>query len=67
MSDTYRWGKMYFCHSCSKCCNYQPATATFTDLILKDKLLGEAYFLRAYFYQQLLRFYGGIPLIDKAL
>lgn len=32
---------------------------------LKDQLLGEAYFLRAYFYQQLLRYYGAVPLITK--
>ncbi len=30
-----------------------------------DQLLGEAYFLRAYFYQQLLRFYGAVPLVTK--
>ncbi|MFP5079922.1 RagB/SusD family nutrient uptake outer membrane protein [Pedobacter sp. JCM 36344] len=33
--------------------------------VLKDQLLGEAYFLRAYFYQQMLRFYGGVPIITK--
>jgi len=32
---------------------------------LKDRLLGESYFLRAYFYQQLLRFYGAVPIITK--
>ncbi|SDD39163.1 RagB/SusD family nutrient uptake outer membrane protein [Pedobacter soli] len=32
---------------------------------LKDQLLGEAYFLRAYFYQQLLRYYGAVALITK--
>jgi hypothetical protein len=32
---------------------------------LKDQLLGEAYFLRAYFYQQLLRYYGAVPIITK--
>lgn len=37
---------------------------TFTD-VDKDLLLGEAYFLRAYYYQQLLRFYGGVPIIEK--
>ena len=36
-----------------------------TDPNTKDMLLGQAYFLRAYFYQQLLRYYGGIPLITK--
>ena len=32
---------------------------------LKDQLLGEAYFLRAYFYQQLVRYYGAVPIITK--
>jgi hypothetical protein len=31
----------------------------------KDILLGEAYFLRGYYYHQLLRFYGAFPIIDK--
>jgi hypothetical protein len=33
---------------------------------LKDQLLGEAYFLRAYFYQQLVRFMGSVPLVTKS-
>lgn len=37
-----------------------------TDQNLKDQLLGEAYFLRAYFYQQLLRYYGGVPIVTKS-
>lgn len=32
---------------------------------VKDRLEGEARFLRAYYYHQLLRFYGGVPLITK--
>ncbi len=40
--------------------------ATFDNTALKDRLLGEARFLRAYYYHQLLRFYGGVPLITKA-
>ena len=30
----------------------------------KETLLGEAYFLRAYFYHNLMRLYGGIPLVE---
>lgn len=30
-----------------------------------DRLLGEARFMRAYFYHQLARYYGGVPLIDR--
>ncbi|MCM4162134.1 MULTISPECIES: RagB/SusD family nutrient uptake outer membrane protein [unclassified Arenibacter] len=37
------------------------------DAELVDRLLGEAHFMRAYYYQQLLRFYGGVPLIDEPL
>ncbi|MEP7318989.1 MAG: RagB/SusD family nutrient uptake outer membrane protein, partial [Panacibacter sp.] len=33
--------------------------------VLKERLKGEAHFLRAYYYQQLLRYYGAVPLIDK--
>lgn len=36
------------------------------DQTVKDQLMGEAFFLRAYFYQQLLRYYGSIPLISKS-
>lgn len=35
------------------------------DKALKDRLEGEARFLRAFFYHQLLRYYGGVPLITK--
>lgn len=31
---------------------------------LQDRLLGEAYFLRAYFYFRLVRVFGGVPKID---
>ena len=30
----------------------------------KETFLGEAYFLRAYFYHNLMRLYGGIPLVE---
>src|SRR4028119_799002 len=39
--------------------------ATFENATLKQRLKGEAHFLRAYYYHQLLRFYGGVPLITK--
>jgi hypothetical protein len=41
-------------------------TATTLDKTLREKLEGEARFLRAYYYHQLLRFYGGVPLITKS-
>ncbi len=31
-----------------------------------ERLTGEAKFMRAYYYHQLVRYYGGVPIIDKA-
>lgn len=64
ISATYEWDDMYEAIRAANTAIANLPNATFTD-IDKDMLLGEAYFLRAYYYQQLLRFYGGIPLIDK--
>ena len=33
----------------------------------KNKLLGQAYFFRGYWYSKLVKWYGGIPLVDKVL
>ncbi|SFT78875.1 Starch-binding associating with outer membrane [Algoriphagus locisalis] len=30
-----------------------------------DRLLGQAKFMRAYYYHQLARYYGGVPLVDR--
>ena len=65
MSSTYEWGNMYKAIRNANIAIDRLPTATFPDLVLRDKLLGEAYFLRAYYYQQLLRYYGGVPIIDK--
>ena len=40
-------------------------TATFGNATLQQRLEGEARFLRAYYHHQLLRFYGGVPIITK--
>jgi starch-binding outer membrane protein, SusD/RagB family len=33
---------------------------------IADRLIGESKFMRAYYYHQLLRYYGGVPIVDKA-
>ena len=38
----------------------------FDDKAKQDKLKGEALFLRAFFYHQLVSLYGGVPIITKA-
>ncbi len=64
-SPTYEWGRMYLAIRQANIALTNLPTATFTDTNLRDRLLGEAHFLRAYYYHQLLRYYGGVPLIDK--
>jgi hypothetical protein len=33
----------------------------------KSRMMGEAYFLRAYYYMELFKRYGGVPLLDKVM
>jgi hypothetical protein len=65
MSPTYEWKSMYNAIRQANIAIINLPKSTFSDKTLRDQLLGEAYFLRAYYYQQLVRFYGGVPLIDK--
>ncbi|MDN5204199.1 RagB/SusD family nutrient uptake outer membrane protein [Fulvivirgaceae bacterium BMA10] len=37
------------------------------DENLRSRVLGEAYFLRAYFYHKLFLWFGGVPIVDKLL
>ncbi|MCP9766864.1 RagB/SusD family nutrient uptake outer membrane protein [Lacihabitans sp. LS3-19] len=64
-SGTYEWGNMYLAIRQANIALDRLPTSTFADKTLKDRLMGEAHFLRAYYYQQLVRFYGGVPIIDK--
>lgn len=62
---TYGWQAMYDqIRACNLVINNLSPDNTYIEAKVKDRLKGEAYFLRAYFYQQLLRYYGGVPLID---
>ena len=64
-SSTYAWSNMYSAIRQTNVAIANLPEATFEDQNLKDKLMGEAHFLRAYYYHQLLRFYGGVPIIDS--
>ena len=66
MSGTYEWSNMYLAIRQANTAIGRLPTATFDNETLKDRLLGESHFLRAYYYHQLVRYYGGVPLIDKA-
>lgn len=64
-SPTYKWDDMY---AAIRQTNLAIANLTDSDFEedFKNQLLGEAHFLRAYYYHQLWRFYGGVPIIDVA-
>ncbi len=65
MSGTYRWDRMFLAIRQANIAISRLPTATFSDTALRAKLLGESHFLRAYYYHQLVRYYGGVPIIDK--
>jgi hypothetical protein len=62
---TYGWSQMYQYIRASNIAISNLGKATFTDETLKSRLKGEAYFMRAYYYQQLVRYYGSVPVITK--
>ncbi|WP_138475446.1 RagB/SusD family nutrient uptake outer membrane protein [Dyadobacter bucti] len=62
------WTKLYksvrYCNLFLEKEAQQQLDATFSgDKALKDRMTGEVYFLRAYFYQQLVSLYGGVPIV----
>ena len=64
---TYDWDDMYIgIRSCNFALENMNADGSFSDTTLKRKLNGEAHFLRAYYYHQLVRYYGSVPLILKS-
>ncbi|MEY3053048.1 MAG: hypothetical protein RLY31_2833 [Bacteroidota bacterium] len=65
-SSTYEWGNMYLAIRAANIAIENLPTSTFSDDALRERLLGEAHFLRAYYYHQLVRYYGGVPIIDRS-
>ena len=64
--DTYRWSPMYTrIRACNIALQNLYSSTSFSDQTLKDRLKGETHFLRAYYYNQLLRVYGAVPLVTK--
>lgn len=64
MSPTYNWDDMYLAIREANIALQELPNASI-DQNVKDRLMGEAHFLRAYYHQQLLRFYGGVPVITQ--
>jgi hypothetical protein len=67
----YRWGKddgnndMYAKIRAANLALEKLRVATFDNSDLNQRLQGEAHFLRAFYYHQLVRFYGAVPLITR--
>jgi hypothetical protein len=62
--STMKWDEMYKrIRACNKFFTKIDGVP-FDDSSVRDRLKGEVYFLRAYFYHQLVRGYGAVPLVD---
>jgi starch-binding outer membrane protein, SusD/RagB family len=66
INGTLSWANMY---SRIRACNLalknleSPQFPNVNNIV--ERLKGEAKFMRAYFYHQLVRYYGGVPIVDK--
>ncbi|MFC5626673.1 RagB/SusD family nutrient uptake outer membrane protein [Algoriphagus winogradskyi] len=66
VNNTYSWGNMYSYIRRANIAIENLSDPQFpNDGGIVDKLLGEAKFMRAYYYQQLARYYGGVPIVDR--
>ena len=65
-SGEFEWGRMYRFIRASNLALENLAISTFDDQNLKDRLKGEAYFLRAFFYNQLVSYYGAVPIVERS-
>ena len=63
---THEWGNMYRGIRAANLAISNLSTPKFENTNgVVDKLLGEAKFMRAFLYSQLVRFYGGVPIVDR--
>ncbi len=64
VNNTYEWNEMYARIRSSNLALEQLAKSKL-DKSLVDRLAGEVHFMRAYFYNQMLRYYGGVPIVKS--
>ncbi|WP_339754059.1 RagB/SusD family nutrient uptake outer membrane protein [Algoriphagus aquimarinus] len=66
VNNTYSWSNMYSYIRRTNIAIENLSNPQFpNDGGIVDRLLGEAKFMRAYYYHQLARYFGGVPLIDR--
>ncbi|HEY8971179.1 MAG TPA: RagB/SusD family nutrient uptake outer membrane protein [Puia sp.] len=64
-SGTYEWTSMYNWIRETNVALQNLKLQGFDDTVTNNRLQGEAHFLRAYYYHQLVRYYGGVPIVTK--
>lgn len=62
---TYDWDDLYSRIRAANIALENLEEPEFDDEVMANKLVGEALFLRAYYYHNLMRMYGGVPIVDK--
>lgn len=65
VNNTIWWGNMYSYIRRANIAIDNLSNTEIEDQAIVDRLMGEAKFMRAYYYHQLARYYGGVPLIDR--
>lgn len=66
INGTLNWPNMYSRIRSTNLALENLQDPKFDNPALVDRLKGEALFLRAYMYHQLLRYYGGVPLVERS-
>lgn len=65
INGSYSWGNLYGRIRATNVALANLAEPKFENTDgTADRLMGEAHFLRAFYYHQLLRYYGAVPIID---
>ena len=65
INGTLSWQNMYTrIRACNLALENLKKATTFPKATV-DRLSGEAKFMRAYYYHQLVRYFGGVPIVDK--
>ena len=66
INGTLSWQQMYIrIRACNVALDNLKKATTFPKATV-DRLNGEAKFMRAYYYHQLVRYFGGVPIVDKS-
>jgi hypothetical protein len=66
INGTLSWQQMYIrIRACNVALDNLKKATSFPKATV-DRLNGEAKFMRAYYYHQLVRYFGGVPIVDKS-